>query len=173
MKYYKIGIILIFFMILSIGAISAESIDDDSIQLDNSDIDSISMDSVDDSISSDSNLDSISSSVDDSISDTCPEENIISENENSGETLGEGETKSFSELNNTVSSGSGKISLDSNYEFNNETDSQLVNGIYLTNMENITIEGNNHIIKKKNKSGIFQLENCENIILQNLVLSCS
>ena len=166
-------------MILSIGAISAESIDDDSIQLDDSGIDSISMDSVDDSISSDSgldsissdsNLDSISSSVDDSISDTCPEENIISENENSGETLGEGETKSFSELKNTVSSGSGKISLDSNYEFNNETDSQLVNGIYLANMENITIEGNNHIIDAKNKSGIFRLENCENIILQNLVL---
>ena len=48
-------------MILSIGAISAETIDDDSMQLN------------DDSISIDS--------VDDSISDISPEDNIISENE--------------------------------------------------------------------------------------------
>ena len=150
MKIYRIGIILIFFMILSIGAISAETIDDDSMQLN------------DDSISIDS--------VDDSISDISPEDNIISENENSEEILGEGETKSFSELNATVSSGSNRnISLDSNYEFNNETDSQLVNGIYFAGIENVTIEGNNHTIDAKNKSGIFLLENCSDIILQNIV----
>ena len=150
MKIYRIGIILIFFMILSIGAISAETIDDDSMQLN------------DDSISIDS--------VDDSISDISPEENIISENDNSEEILGEGETKSFSELNATVSSGSNRnISLDSNYEFNNETDSQLVNGIYFAGIENVTIEGNNHTIDAKNKSGIFLLENCSDIILQNIV----
>ena len=78
------------------------------------------------------------------------------------------EGHSFSDLNNLIYSGSGEINLTADYTFDEETDDNFINGIFIN--DGVIINGNGHIIDAKNKSRIFYVNQSINNAFNNLVL---
>ena len=123
LKFYKIGIILLFLLTLSVGVVCAE----DSTQT----IDSLGLTDLD----------------------------LISTGE-----------KTFTDLENEInSSTTGKINLNQDYKFNNETDN-----IKIIKINNATfeIDGNNHVIDANNQARVFYMNN-SSVTLKNIVIKNS
>lgn len=72
----------------------------------------------------------------------------------------------FTDLNNDINNGESIIEINKDYKFDEKSDGNFNNGIYL-NKSNITINGNGHIIDGSNQVNIFNITG-ENITISNL-----
>ena len=152
MKKKKILLIALLLLIISVGAVNAEYINETNDNLGITDSNGASSDN--DLEITDSNRASSDNDLEITDSDVV-----------SGE-----EPKSFSDLDNDIyESPDEGIDITSDYKFNNSTDENLVNGISLNiNPEGTyTINGNNHVIDANNQAGVFKF-NYGTVIINNL-----
>lgn len=83
--------------------------------------------------------------------------------------LGEGETGSFSEIQEEIDSGSNEIDLQKNYKFNEGTDSK--DGISINGYgREVTINANNHILDGGNLARIFKVGGIKSFTLNDAII---
>ena len=83
-------------------------------------------------------------------------DNVISVNENSGETLG-ATTGTFTELSQLINESGGNLKLQKDYVYNSATDSAFKNGIPINRDIDITINGLTNTIDGNGEARIFDV----------------
>ena len=151
----KILILSILLVFLIMGAASAASDDVNTTLSDDSNSQNImtQQDSV-------KEIDTVSLDTEDKISS------------DASDNLGVTDSKSFKELNDTINNRQKvTINLNDDYIFDNETDHDFINGIFISR-SHIVINGNNHIIDANGESKIFNITGHDitfnNIIFKNM-----
>ena len=101
-----------------------------------------------------------------SVSDETGNDKVLSVNNDYGsETLGDGETGSFTDLNKLIKFASDTLTLESDYEFKEGVDDEFgSNGITIS--KSITINGNGHTINGNSKR-VFYVS-ADNVVITNL-----
>ena len=178
-KNFKISIILIFFLILSIGTVSADSLDDgvlsgEAVCAGSLDDGVLSGEVLCDSISSDSYHNIMKSQEENLISENnINQDNPIRENNNINQENPIGEEiyqdasfGTFTDLKNVLNTSESDIKLNANYKFDESTDSQLKGGISFRN-KNFELDGQNNVIDGSNQAGVFIFHNCT-VTIRNL-----
>lgn len=141
-------------LILSISAVSAETIDQTTHSL-NANYDNLNSIN-DNSDTTDESFNAIENDLKTSDENIDDSTNLESSNSN---ILSEGESKSFSDLLNDINAGPQEgLDIKSDYKFNNLTDTGFEDGIRLNIAKDgvYTIEGNNHFIDANKQVGIFK-----------------
>ena len=101
-----------------------------------------------DQLSIDENIDVESSTVD---------HEVISEDSDKG---------TFTDLNNLIENSDTEIKLEKDYSYNNNTDFNFINGIYIK--KSINIDGKGHTIDGKNSACIFDIWRDSEVIFKNI-----
>ena len=141
-------------LIIGMSAVSAETIDDNSITADES------LAAIDDySITADESLAAIDDSLNsDNQNLASAGDDLIAEEENLGDAdsnvLSDGEARSFSQLLDDMNGG--EFNIQSDYKFNPSTDADFKEGLQFTIDGEYLIEGNNHVIDASRQAGIFR-----------------
>lgn len=100
--------------------------------------------------------------------DTASVDSNVKLNEGAGSNTLGADSKSFSDLNNTIADNT-FVELTEDYAFDEATDSDFINGIVISTA-NFTLNGNNHIIDAKGSNILFSFNNASNVIIENITV---
>lgn len=100
--------------------------------------------------------------------DTASADNNVKLNNGAGSNTLGADSKSFSDLNNTIANNT-FVELTENYAYNEATDSGFYDGI-LISTSNFILNGNGHTIDAKGSNKVFNFNNASNVIIENLTV---
>lgn len=90
------------------------------------------------------------------ISSVSAEENITDINEGADLLATDSSTGNFNDLNNTISESSDELSLNQDYVYDSDSDTNFTSGVVISK-NNFTLDGKGHYIDGNNKASIFSI----------------